>query len=166
MGNNPSVRRFRTDMQDLVNKAKYNFHQELLAQADEVIANMKEAAPKDTGRLAASIRKKDVSLPDGGKLSVLIIAGGRSTTKRSGGQAYDYSLGTEFGTVKETPEPFFYNTFRFYKQLGNEQFRETLQDTIEENNRVRGLRSDNYSNSGATVSVGYRGAAVLNKGKP
>jgi HK97 gp10 family phage protein len=152
-------------MLEFSNKVKYNFHQELLAQADELMSNMKDAAPKDTGTLAASIRKKDVSTPTEDKLSVLVIAGGPSTTKRTGGQSYDYSLGTEFGTRKEAPEPFFYNTFRYYKQLGNELFKETLQDTIEENNKVRAARGDNYTSGNVTISVGYRGAVVIQKGK-
>ena len=165
LGNNASVRQFKTDMQNLVNKAKYNFHQETLAMADEVIGNMQRAIEHNvTGHLSQSLRKKDVTNSDETKISVLVIGGGRLTTRRTkSGNAYDYALAEEFGTVKETPRPFFYNTYRFYIQAGLEQFRETFQQTIEDNNRVRALRGSNYSNSGVTVSAGHRGAAVIKK---
>lgn len=166
MGNNPSVRQFKTDMQDLVNKAKYNFHQELLAMADELVGNIRSAIEhSESHHLEQSVRKKDVSTSDETKLSVLILAGGPLTTKRGPAGSFDYALAEEFGTQKESPLPFFYSTYRFYKQAGLEQFRETLEETIEENNKVRGLRASNYSNSGANVSVGYRGAVVVGKGR-
>lgn len=166
MGNNASVRQFKTDMLDLVNKAKYDFHQETLAMADELIDNMRAAIPHSiTGNLKKSIRKRDVSTPDGGKISVLVIAGGPLTTKRENSGPHDYALDEEFGSRKETPRPFFYSTYRFYRQQGLEQFRQTLEETIEENNKVRGLRASNYSNSGVSVSAGYRGAVVVGKGR-
>jgi HK97 gp10 family phage protein len=166
MGSNPSVRKFRTDMTELVNRAKQNFHETLLKQADELAGNIKDAAPKLTGALASSVRTKDVSTKDGTKLSVLVIAGGPKTTKRTAsGQAYDYALATEFGTQNEVAEPFFYNSARLYSKNGIEQYKETLAETIEENNRIRATRSNNYSNpSRSSISVGHRGAVVIQKG--
>jgi hypothetical protein len=165
MTSNASVRQFKTDMQDLVNKAKYDFHQETLAMADEVIGNMQRAIEHNvSGHLKSSLRKKDVSSSDGSKISVLVMAGGSLTTRHtSKGTSHDYALDEEFGNVKEDPHPFFYNTYRFYIQHGLEQFRETLDQTIEENNKVRALRSSNYSNAGATVSAGHRGAVIIHK---
>lgn len=165
MSNNPSVRQFKTDMLNLVNKAKYNFHQETLAMADEVIGNMQRAIDHQvSGHLAQSLRKKDVSSKDESKISVLVIGGGPLTTKRTAaGHSFDYAIAEEFGTVKETPRPFFYSTYRFYIQGGLEQFRETFDQTIEENNQVRALRGSNYSNAGVTVSAGHRGAVVIQK---
>lgn len=161
MGNNPSVRQFKTDMLKLVNEAKQNFHQTLLLQADELIGNMRVAAPVQTGTLRKSIRKKDVSTPDGLNLSVLVIAGGAPTTKRSSaGQVYDYSVATEMGTRKEVAEPFFYNTARFYQQQGFDGMQETLQQTIDANNEARALRSSSFD--GTTQS--HRGAVNI-KGK-
>lgn len=165
---NPSVARFKTDMTELVNRAKQNFHQTLLLQAEELAGNIREAAPKLTGALAASVRVRDVSTSDGTKLSVLVIAGGQKTTRRGAGGVYDYALATEFGTVKEPAEPFFYNSARLYSKNGLEQYKETLAETIAENNKVRGIRGNNYTTnpgySGATIAVGHRGAVVL-KGK-
>lgn len=133
--------------------------------ADEVIGNMQRAIEHQiSGHLAQSLRKKDVSSSDGSKISVLVIGGGHLTTRRtSTGHSYDYALAEEFGTVKETPRPFFYSTYRFYIQRGLEQFRETFDQTIEENNRVRAQRGSSYSNSGVTVSTGHRGAVVIHK---
>jgi hypothetical protein len=66
-------------------------------------------------------------------------------------------VATEFGTKKETPEPFFYNTARRYQQGGSVLFQETLDETIKENNEIRRIRADNASNP--TV-VSHRGAVV------
>jgi hypothetical protein len=149
MGNNPSVRQFKKDMTDFVNETKYNFHERLLLQADELVGNIKNAIHHSvTGDLKASVRKKDVSQITAGGLSsvlsVLVIAGGTPTTRRSGktGEVYDYAVATEFGTVKESPLPFFYGTARFYQQHGFDGFQETLADTIAENNKIRSLRSN------------------------
>jgi hypothetical protein len=165
MSNNASVRQFRTDMLNLVNKAKYDFHRETLAMADELIGNMQRAIEHSvSGHLKQSVRKKDVSTPDGGKISVLVLAGGRLTTRRTAkGATHDYVLDEEFGNVRQDPHPFFYGTYRFYKQQGLEQFRETLAETIAENNVTRATRASNYSNAGATISVGHRGAVVIHK---
>jgi hypothetical protein len=163
MSNNVSVRKFKTDMQDLVNKAKYDFHQETLAMADEVIGNMERAIEHSiSGHLKGSLRKKDVSSNDGSKISVLVMAGGPLTTRHtSKGTAHDYALDEEFGNVKEDPHPFFYGTYRFYVQHGLELFRETFEQMVDENNKVRSLRGSNYSNAGVTVSTGYRGAVKI-----
>lgn len=165
MSNNPSVRRFKNDMNDLVNKAKYSFRQETLAMADELIGNMQRAIPHSvTGHLSESLHKKDVTNSDQTKISVLVIGGGRKTTRRTGsGNVYDYALAEEFGTVKEDPHPFFYSTYRLYSRNGLEQYKETLAEAIAENNRVRATRANNYSNSGATLSVGHRGAVTIHR---
>jgi HK97 gp10 family phage protein len=123
------------------------------------------------------------------RVSFLIRCGGKSTTrqykrtagyerevkigsgdtkgiKRKAGGAgvtVDYAHFVEFGTAKMGSEPFFYVSYRDYKQAGQEQFRETMERTLEENNRVRALRSQNYSNGGFTSSHGHRGAVVLKK---
>jgi hypothetical protein len=170
MGNNPSVRQFKTDMLDLVNRAKQNFHQTLLAQANELAGNIKSAAPVVTGTLRDSVRVRDVSTPDETKLSVLVIAGGPKTTKHEKSGSHDYSLDVEFGDRVHVAEPFFFNTFRLYQQHGLEQFQETLDETIANNNTIREARADNYTTGGkdtgsATVSNSQFGAVVVPKGK-
>lgn len=164
--NNPSVRQFKTDMLELANRAKYNFHQEKLAQADELIGNIQRAIEHSiSGHLSQSVRKRDVTNSEETKISVLVMAGGPLTTRHTGnGNSHDYALDEEFGNVKEEPHPFFYNTARQYRKSGvAARDRETLAQTIEENNKVRALRSSNYSNAGVTVSVGHRGAVVIQK---
>ena len=165
---NPSVRRFKTDMLDIANTVGKNFEQTLLAQADELIGNMKERVPVETGTLKESIRKKNVTRVVSIMLrnpSVLVIAGGSATTRRTKeGVIYDYAVSTEFGTKNEAPEPFFYNTARFYRNRGFELLRETLDQTIEKNNRVRAMRQENNDFGNAKVFKRYRGAVVA-KGK-
>jgi hypothetical protein len=156
---NPSVARFKADMQDLSKNMATNFHDLISNQADEVVENMRARVPVKSGKLRDSIRKRDVSRPD--RVSFLVMAGGRLTTKTTAAGPYDYALGTEFGTVNEAPEPFFYVSYRDYIAAGTEQDRETFEQTIEENNRVRALRADNYSNERITRSVGHRGAVVI-----
>lgn len=162
-GNNPSVRRFKADMFDLVNRAKYNFHQELLAQADELVGNIQRAIPhSETGHLRDSVRKQDVSSSDGAKLTVLVKAGGPLTTKRTEAGVFDYALAEEFGTSKEVARPFFYSTVRLYRARGDEQFRETFEETIAANNRLRAARADNIytSGSGTVTTIDYRGTSL------
>jgi HK97 gp10 family phage protein len=167
MTNNPSVKQFRTDMQTLAAKMKLDTHALILAQADELIANMKTVVPVKSGALRDSLRKKDITQKYGNRevVSVLVIGGGPKTTRRtSTGHVYDYAVATEFGTAKEAPEPFFYSSYRAYKSRATQEFQETVDDTIAENNKVRSLRSDNYSDgSGFSVQSGYRGAVVLKK---
>jgi len=171
MGNNPSVRKFKTDMQDFAKNVATDFHTAALLMADEVIGNMQRAISHNvSGHLKESVRKKDVSTKDGTKVSILILAGGKLTTRRTkAGHVHDYSTDEEFGNVKEAPHPFFYGTYRAYKAGGMEFFKETLEDTIKENNIVRGLRTDNYHNpsgpNAVTRSVGHRGAVVIQTGK-
>lgn len=147
-------------MLNIVNRAKQDFHQTLLLQADELIGNMRSAVHVHHGDLRDSIRKKDVSTSDGTKLSVLVIAGGPKTTRRTGaGNIFDYSLATEFGTQKEAPLPFFYSTYRQYRQQGLTQLNETLQQVIDENNRMRANRSLSFTTPSARVT--YGGSPVI-----
>jgi HK97 gp10 family phage protein len=136
-----------------------------LAMADELLQNIKDVAPRETGTLANSLRKKDVTKGSGKagdfqEVSVLVIAGGPPTIKRTkAGNAYDYSVATEFGTRNEAAEPFFYTTFRKYRNFGNELFAETVEDAVRENNELRDVRNspsaENFSN--------FRGAAIIRK---
>ncbi len=161
--NNPSVRRFRTDMKDLVNKAKYNFHQETLAMADELIGNMERAIEHNvTGHLKQSLRKKDITQKYGNRqvISVLVMAGGPLTTKYTALGGFDYAQAEEFGTTKETPHPFFYGTFRLYQRDGLAQYRETLDQTIAENNRQRASRASGYYQFDGQTTIGHQFGSI------
>jgi hypothetical protein len=163
-GGNPTVARFKTDMLDFRNQLAGSLEDTFQREADELAKNMKGAVPVLTGKLRDSIRVKNVTQRYGRssmRVSFLVMAGGPATTVRSPGGAYDYALGTEFGTVKEKAEPFFYSTARRYRQSGRESAAETVDEAIAENNRVRELRAQNYSNAGITVSHGGRGGAIV-----
>lgn len=172
MGNNASVRRFKTDMLDLDNQMRYSFHQSLLMQADELVGNIKNAIQhSETGHLKESVRKKDVSriTADDARYTVLVLAGGPLTTKRTkSGHSFDYALAEEFGTIKEDPRPFFYNMARLYRAQGLERFRETLKQTIASNNELRARRGDNYSSGpgGFGGKWSYDNANVERGGTP
>lgn len=165
MTSNPTVRRFRTEMLEFGAMLGKGLHERTLAMADELIANMQDVAPKDTGTMAATIRKKDVTRGGNGpgqfqEVSVLVICGGPPTTRRTrAGHVYDYSLATEFGTQKEPAHPFFYATYRKYRNFGNDLFAETVEEMVQENNKLRELRSD-----GTPAMVAHRGALLNTTG--
>ncbi|WP_461342606.1 hypothetical protein [Bradyrhizobium liaoningense] len=96
-------------MLSLKNQMAKNFRNEFLAQAEELKGNIQAAIEHSiTGNLRDSVRVKDVSTDT--KPSVLVIAGGSLTTKRTQAGVFDYSLAEEFGTVKQEAAPFFYPT--------------------------------------------------------
>ena len=160
---NPTVARFKSDMQTMQNQMAASLEENFLRQADELIENMRGAVPVKSGVLRDSIRKKNVSVSYGNRrrVSILVLAGGPTTTHHGRTSTYDYALGTEFGTVKEKPEPFFYSSARLYKQQGRESAAETVDQAIEANNRVRQLRTESYSNDGVTVNIGGAGGATV-----
>lgn len=140
-------------------------HQTLLLQADELIQDMADAIEHSvSGDLKASLRKRDVTQMFGDieRPSVLVIAGGPKTTRRTkAGAAYDYAVAEEFGTRNEAPRPFFYATARRYKSEAPTDWRETLDETIKLNNEMRKSRSeDNFSSGGYTQTHRGPGGAV------
>ena len=141
MSYNPSLAKFKRELADRTATAKYNAHQLLLAKAAELAENIREAAPKQSGALAGSVRVVDVSQQSrfSARYSVLVIAGGQATTR----DGFDYAIATEFGTVKENPEPFFYNTARRYLSPATALFGETLKETIINNEKVSEARKFN-----------------------
>ncbi|EJN11854.1 phage protein, HK97 gp10 family [Bradyrhizobium sp. YR681] len=160
MGNNPSVKQFKTDMLSLKNQVAKKFRNQFLAQAAELRENIQVAIQHNiTGHLHDSVRVKDVSTDT--KPSVLVLAGGPLTTKRTDAGAFDYALAEEFGTVKEEALPFFYPTVRGYKNAFREGARETFQETIEESNKIRAARASNSGAAGQTAA--YRGALTLRR---
>lgn len=166
---NQSVVRFKQDMFNLNEQMARNIDQRCAAIADELIDNMRAAAPKRSGTLAASIHKKRVTEGDNDeRVAYLVIGGGKATTKRTEtGVSYDYAVGTEFGTHKEAAEPFFFNTSRRYFHNVEGSILETVDQTIENNNRARALRSENdaASDSSFIVRRGGDGHQVDIRGK-
>ena len=161
---NPTVKRFRTDMLNVSEFLKGSLEEAYSRQADELMGNMRANVPEDTGALKRSIRKKVIRGRN--RVTVLVAAGGPLTTKRTaGGESYDYALSVEFGDTEHEAEPFFYSAARRYKTASHEIARETVAKAIEENNRVRALRSENLTIGDFTNTRGGRGGAVVYKGK-
>lgn len=104
-------------------------------QADELAAAIKAAAPVKTGKLRDSVKVRRGR----NTLELMVTAGGEDTTtefqrnaayqrevkvgageKTSGvaraesgpGITYDYSLAIEFGTSRQSAQPFFWRTYR------------------------------------------------------
>lgn len=160
--NNASLRNFKAANADLVKNVRKNFHELTLAQGAELVGDIQRAIEHNvTSTLRDSVRFEDRSNVDGSRVTVLVMAGGPATMK----DGFDYALAEEFGTTKQSPKPFFYHTARFYRMGGLPQYRETLDETIKENQMVRRtMQNNNYvMNPGrhneVVISVGHRGAA-------
>lgn len=150
---NPSVEGFKTIMKSFSEQMKYNFHLRMVKTAEELAQNIRNAAPKETGALAASVRVIDLTGKRGKsyRFYVWVLAGGRTTLRRTKlGVTFDYAIAEEFGTVTQPPNPFFYNTWRRYRYEVFNQWQETFEQTIKENERIRegkGYRSFNFTST-------------------
>lgn len=90
--------------------------QSAVEKAAQTLAGaMRERVPIRKGELAKSIVVSRINAS-----RYRVQAGGQLTTKSENSSAgaekpYDYARATEFGTVKEAAEPFFYSTYRALK---------------------------------------------------
>lgn len=130
-----NLERVKARLRRLPQAMKAAVEEQLTAEAEELAAAMRRAAPVITGALRGSIRVEDGDRP----LSKKVIAGGVPETRKrvrkgvadadfakakaTGGfkGEFDYSRGVEFG--HRTPagghvaaEPFFYPTYRARKK--------------------------------------------------
>lgn len=115
MARNLSVQQFQQLMETLPAKVGLELQESVDEEAGQLVTAIKFAAPYKTGKLRESVRAERSSK---NPLRVIIRAGGPLTTKevRAGsGVSYDYALGTEWGTQKESARPFFYSTARAKK---------------------------------------------------
>lgn len=94
--------------------------------ADRLAEAIKDAAPEVSGNLKELVQVRQDE--DG---TFWITAGGDLTTKevrKGSGVFYDYAMATEFGTVNENAQPFFFNTaLRVEPEL-----RDEIEDAINE----------------------------------
>jgi len=138
-GPNRTVERLKRVLASLASPAKKAIKAELYAAAGFIADEMRIAAPRGpTGNLQKSVRVE----PGRGEFSVVIKAGGPLTTKpvRAGQSArYDYSLGTEFGTVKQGEKPFFWNTYNANKKRAKNRIRKAGKSAIEAQARRDGF---------------------------
>jgi HK97 gp10 family phage protein len=112
MAKNLSVRQFQQLMERLPKDVGLQLQEAVEQEANQLVFAMRSAAPYKTGKLRASIRTGPAR---SNPLKFVIFAGGELTTKevrKGSGVPYDYALGTEWGTEKESARPFFYSTAR------------------------------------------------------
>lgn len=137
---NQSVAQFRTAMKNIRNQVRAGVRESFLLTAEEIAANMRDAAPKGEGNLAASVRVIDNTRQTSGSstVSVFIRGGGALTMRKSAetGRAFDYSHAIEFGTEKMQAEPFFYPTWRRYRGYATRRTAESVEEAIERNREV------------------------------
>lgn len=122
---------FKAMLERVVVKSGTAAYQACLEGAREIGGTMKNAVPRDSGNLAASIRIET----NEGRGRVYIKAGGPLTTKpvRSGVTAtYDYALGVELGTQRNAAQPFFWPKWRAGKKKAQSRINRVLKRTIEE----------------------------------
>jgi HK97 gp10 family phage protein len=111
-GRNLSVDQFQQLLASIPDAIKSDLDAAVKDQAERLAATQRTFVKVDTGNLKASIRVEKGRKP----LQYLVKAGGPLTTKTAGGgKPYDYSRGSEFGTVKEPAHPFFFPTYRLMK---------------------------------------------------
>jgi HK97 gp10 family phage protein len=114
-------------IRDLPFKMKRQLATAIRAEADRLAAAIKAKAPVKTGALRNSVRVRRKR----NDLELEVVAGGTETTKevRSGsGKPYDYALATEYGTTRESAQPFFYNTARAMQ----DEIRDNIEDAVKE----------------------------------
>ena len=102
-----------------------------LSDAQRVALQGQEATPAETGNLEGSCRVETGDDP----LDVHVVAGGdlTETEVRTGsGEAWDYSLGFEFGTARQPARPFFWNTYRAMKQDIDTAIAEATQKALDD----------------------------------
>jgi len=97
---------------------------EALQGAREIGAAMKNAVPRNTGKLADSIRLETDA--QGGR--VWIKAGGSATMTAN---HTDYALHQEFGTKEMPANPFFYPIWRLYKKSTRSKIDRAMKKAIE-----------------------------------
>lgn len=163
---NPSLANFKKEMKTVKAQLRQNFHATMLLTAREIADNMEAAAPKDKGILAGTVRIQDNSriAQASSRISVKIKAGGPDTRRRSAksGEVYDYSAAVEFGTHDMQPEPFFYNTWRRYRSQWPNAAAETLEQTIERNQKIVSQRA---GDAGRNTLGRHQGVIVGKQGK-
>lgn len=140
MSYNPSLAKFKKEMRTIRERLRVDARQAARNHAEEIAQNMREAAAKDEGSLAESVRVIDISRTFGNRVQIamMIRGGGKMTLRRNKttGELYDYAVANEFGTREMQAQPFFYSTFRRYQSLWPETMAETVKESIAKNNEM------------------------------
>lgn len=155
MSNNRTLAKFKTEMKSLKNRMRFNIHERMLRTCGEIADNMRAAAPTDEGALARSVRVQDNTRQTSvngftfdQKVSVKIKGGGPLTLRRSaGGQVYDYAAAIEFGNERSKAQPFFYPTWRRYRQPAHRAIIETAEEALRGNREIAARRASGFTGS-------------------
>jgi len=108
-----SMQRFKQLSEELQLEIRRDAIAELQASADQLVQQMKSAAPVGaTGNLRTSIRKE----PGKNETTVRVMAGGVLTTVQGRKYNYDYAMAVEFGTQQAGAHPFFYPSWRLRRK--------------------------------------------------
>lgn len=120
---------FQKQLGELPMKMKRQLATAIKAEAERLTSAIKAAAPVKSGALRDSVqvrrRKNDLDLE--------VTAGGDATTRevRGGsGVQYDYALAAEYGTAKESAQPFFYPTVRAMEREIHDNIEEAIAEAL------------------------------------
>jgi HK97 gp10 family phage protein len=129
MAPNKSVLAFRKLTVDMQRKIFNDALTELNAQGDALLGVMKGSVPHGTtDNLANSLRKEK-----GKKETTIVIrAGGSSTTVGSAGHSYDYARAVEFGRESVPAQPFFFPSYRLMKKSMRSAMRRKITKRIKQ----------------------------------
>ena len=98
--------------------------------AAELVAIQKSYAPEKDGDLINSIESATLT---NGRVGRIVVAGGDETTRpvRDGASAeYDYALAQEFGTQRQTANPFFFPPYRLKRRAFNARTTRAIKKAI------------------------------------
>lgn len=119
MSTNTSVEKFKRDLAKIAPSVQLETMVEVQKQAERLADMMRSVVNVKSGLLRNSIR----IAPGPNKVSLLVVAGGPTTTKsvgkaKSGGAKYqyDYARAQEFGTTSDPSQPFFWPSYRLLKR--------------------------------------------------
>lgn len=109
-----SVARFKRRLAKIPVEVRAATAAQALLSAATLVVALKGSSPKESGRLASSVRLESARSPD----HFLVKAGGQATTKpvRNGQTAqFDYSVPTEYGREDQPARKWFWPTINHRK---------------------------------------------------
>ncbi len=128
---NFSVEKYKRGLARIPPAVKKQSYAALDKQAERMLGAMRRFAPRDEGRLIASIRaEKDPSL-----LRIALMAGGSLTTRtvrKGSGVMYDYAVAQEFGTKEMPANPFFWPAWRLFRKPARAAVKRAMNKAIKD----------------------------------
>jgi len=122
------LKAFRRRLDRLPKRMKDAVQPALDASADEMVSTARHLSPREDGALYASIRKE----AGDHELERVVRAGGAATTRPSAGGPFDYALAAEFGTVKQSAQPFFYPAYRLIRKRVRSRLKRAVSKAVKD----------------------------------